>query len=281
MKPTYRALVSENPMLVEIARFRRKFLNPTGSGAMSGVLITLFLVVYAGLLMLVFSSRGLMDPIAIVIFQTFVFILIAPAMLYGSIAGEREKRTWDLLLVAPITPGQIVVGKFIGALCAFGVGFLFFLVPVLMCALTFSNTNWWNLMEAELVSLTFTIMLSALTIFFSARSKRGFMALGLVLGLNGIILLVIPVLTTSMMDSWTSGLINTLHPFFALANLMDASNRNPGYSPDFNRMDPTVWGVPQIIGYVLLTIVFVVWSIKTLTFAENDVKFIPKDTTHA
>ena len=42
--------------------------------------------------------------------------LLAPSLTADLISGERERRTYDLLLVTPLTRGQIVVGKLVAAL---------------------------------------------------------------------------------------------------------------------------------------------------------------------
>ena len=173
----WQELVTQNPMLIEIARFRRRFLSFSGSNALNGIVLGLAIVCYFGLLMLVFSARGSMPPIALVMVQTFIFLFATPSILYAAIAGEREKRTWDLLLAAPITQAQIVVGKFIGAMAAIGVGFGLFLVPVLVTAVEYEKTNWQDLILSELVSITFIIALATVTLFFSARTRRAFMAL--------------------------------------------------------------------------------------------------------
>jgi ABC-type transport system involved in multi-copper enzyme maturation permease subunit len=259
-------------MLVEIGRFRRRFFSTSGAAAMNGVLFVLLLICYAGLVMIVFSSRGDLDPVSIVMFQTIIFILIAPGMLYASIAGEREKRTWDLLLVAPITKAQVVVGKFIGALCGYGIILLAFLLPIFIAALYFDHVGWLDLLKAELVSVTFVVLLSSLTIFFSARSRRALMALGLVLGTLALFLLVLPILSTILVGPEYVGVMNFMHPLFILTQLLDGMRDQSVGAPSTNI--GVAW--PQIIGYLVLSAVFLLWAIKTLTFAENDVKFLPR-----
>ena len=282
-KLVWQELVTQNPMLIEIHRFRRRFLSFSGSSALNGIVLGLSIVCYLGLLMLVFSARGAIPPVALVMVQTFIFVLATPSMLYGAIAGEREKRTWDLLLVAPITQGQIVIGKFIGALFALGVGFALFLFPILVTAVEYEmgygsgtrGTNWWDLFLSELVSFSFIILVATTTLFFSARTRRGFMALGTVLAALAVFLLVIPILSTVMLpEPLMVDFINFFHPFYVLVKLL-ATSESSGSFIDGGGMNAYSWGLPQVFGYFALSAVFIIWATRTLNFAENDVKFIP------
>src|SRR3954464_6373605 len=95
----WQTLVGENPMLIEVRRYRRRLF---GGGRPNGVniaVLTLGAVCYVGLLLIVGNGNGSIPPIVIIFIQTFIFSLAAPAFLNSAIAGEREKRTWDLLLV--------------------------------------------------------------------------------------------------------------------------------------------------------------------------------------
>ncbi len=273
-KLMWQELVTKNPMLIEIARFRRRFLSFSGSNALNGVVLGLAVVCYIGIVMLVFSARGSLPPIMLVIAQTFVFVFATPSILYGAIAGEREKRTWDLLLAAPITQDQIVVGKFIGAMAAIGVGFGLFLFPILVSAFEYQTTNWHDLMLAEIVSATFVTSIATVTLFFSARTKRGFMALGTVLATLAIFLLIVPLLAVAVLqDSILVSLTNFFHPFFVLTHL--ATTSVSGSGEYIGGMHDFSWGWPQIFAYVISSAIFLVWTARTLHFAENDVKFLP------
>jgi ABC-type transport system involved in multi-copper enzyme maturation permease subunit len=272
MQRIWSDLVLNNPMLIEVHRFRRRFFSFSGSNTLNGIILGLALVCYAGLLMLVFSARGTIPAIAIVVFQTFLFTLVAPAMLYGSIAGEREKRTWDLLVAAPITQAQIVMGKFIGGLAAIGIGYGLMIFPIMIAAAQYQRTDWYALLVAELNSFTFAVCVAALTLFFSARCRRGFMALGTVLGILAIVLLVCPSVTAAILNEESFiRLVNSFHPFLSETALLSYSETY-GYA---EQLSPFGWAWFQVVGYVVLSGLFIAWSAKTLNFAENDVKFIP------
>jgi ABC-type transport system involved in multi-copper enzyme maturation permease subunit len=268
-------LIAHNPMLIEIQRFRRKYFTFGGS-ATSSAILALALVCYVGLVMVVLSGKGEIPPIALVIFQTVVLTLLAPSMLYGAIAGERERRSWDLLLVAPISKAQIVAGKFLGAVAALGFASLLCLFPILMAALTYRHTDWPDLFLSEVVSLSFALLVCALTLLLSARVRRAFMALGATLGTLAVILVVAPTLMVVLTGGReeTTELLLLLHPFMTLTMILGHSQDS--YSAANSTVPAHLWGYPQAMTYLLLTAVLVVWAAKTLVFAENDVRFIPR-----
>jgi len=267
-------LVANNPMLIEIQRFRRRFLTFSGTNTMNSAVLALTLVCYAGLVLIVISGKGAIPPVAIVIFQTALFTFFAPGMLHGAIAGERERRSWDLLLVAPVSKAQIVAGKFIGALTALGTGAGLFGLPILVSAALYRHTNWYNLMLAELVSLSFTVAVCAFTILISARVKRPFMALGATLGTLSMGLIVLPILVGVLVaGSGVSFQDATLvfHPFYALMQIYSIDTNSFYREQTFK----PVWGWPQIMVYTGVGAILVVWAAKTLNFAENEVRFLP------
>lgn len=275
-----RNLVTENPMTVEITRFRRKYFSPRG-GSFASVILALIGVIYLGLLALVWNFREEAHPVFLVILQTGVFTLLAPAMLHGSIAGERERRSWDFLLVAPVTHAQIVAGKFLGSVVAVLIGAAFFVLPIGIGVLFYApsytdiGVNIGNLIEAELLSVTWGLFVCAMTIFFSGRCRRGFIALGATLGVLIASLIVWPVLTTASGGmTMELHLLNFFHPFWALAQIAVAGSPEISYTDSgaFSWM----FGIPQILVYLGLSFVLLAWTERTLRFADNDVKFLPK-----
>ncbi len=240
------------------------------------------LLCYAGLVLVVRDNSHNTNPISLIMFETGLLTVFAPMMLYGAIAGERERRSWDLLLAAPITKSQIVFGKFMGALAALSVAVLLFQVPILISALSFPETNWLKLLWATLMSFAFLLDVCALTILFSARVKRGLMALGAVLGILGITLVVIPsVFSAAGVDRVSSQVTMFLHPISVLYEL--GGNDRDRYSmvdqPTFVPL--WLWGWPQTIVYALFAVLMLNWAAKTLTFAENEVKFLPQGNKNA
>jgi ABC-type transport system involved in multi-copper enzyme maturation permease subunit len=48
--------------------------------------------------------------------QFFLVALVAPTFAAGSIAGEKERKTYEMLLASPLDPGTILVGKLLSSL---------------------------------------------------------------------------------------------------------------------------------------------------------------------
>src|SRR5689334_23255674 len=48
--------------------------------------------------------------------QFFLVALMAPTFAAGSITGEKERKTYELLLASPLRPGTILVGKLLSSL---------------------------------------------------------------------------------------------------------------------------------------------------------------------
>ena len=217
----------------------------------------------------------------IVIFlQTFLFTLMAPALLYASIAGERERRSWDFLMVAPVTRAQVVVGKFAGAAYAILVTGALFLIPLIITLLTQESNLYYSsyqefagasiewLLIADLVSISWGMALCAATIFISARARRAFAALGTMIAALVSVLILYPILTT-ILDGNMADFANFMNPFTTLGQLSSGDLSDEAILPS------SAYGYRQIAFYLVMTVLFLIWTEKTVRFADTQVKFLP------
>jgi len=295
IKDTWNDLIIHNPMLIEVTRFRRRFLSASSAGSANGIILILCLICYATVVLVVIENRDSISPIALIGFETVLLSVLAPILLYNAIAGERERRSWDLLLAAPITKTQIVVGKFMGAMAALGVAVVLFQVPILISARSFERAHFVTVLNADFLSVTFLMFVCSLTILFSARVKRGLMALGATLGSLISVLIVLPaILAGGNSDRHYTDVAFFLHPFIAFARLYEVDDylfsqahsvvsvstltksftpATPSFFEGF--VQPIWWGWPQALTYLALAIVCLGWASNTLNFAENEVKFLP------
>lgn len=268
----WESLVAENPMLIEVRRYRRRMLGSGRSTGLNVAFLTLGAVCYVGLLMIVGSANGSIPAGVVVIIQTGVFTLAAPAVLNNAIAGEREKRTWDLLLVAPVSKAQIMMGKFAGAMTNLMLGAALFLLPMFICAVSYQRTDYGLLALSELDSLSFAVFACALTLLFSARCRRGFTALGMSLGMLLLGLVVYPILLASLGAlGATSEILLTFHPFVLEGRLMGSGAQYTNYGS--SAVGDSILQIGVFIG---LAVALLVWTERTLTFSDNDVKFLPR-----
>ncbi|MEA2552750.1 MAG: hypothetical protein QOJ65_926 [Fimbriimonadaceae bacterium] len=291
VRELWRKLVVENPMTIEITRFRRHFLEGGRGKSVNSMILVVAIIAYAGLLLVIANVSGDFPPVGLIFIQTGVFALLAPAIAYSSIAGERERRSWDLLLAAPITHAQIVMGKFLACLAGLATAFGLFLVPTLFTALTYRGISsgsyydyvspqaqgalpgWRALIEQELVSITFGMAVIAFTLFFSARCRRSLMALGVTLTSLFLGLLAIPSLLMAVGENDGRDLLLTFHPMFAINRIEEYQQSWTARS--FDPLGPSWYGVPQILLNLGITAMFLFWAHKTVNFADGDKKFIP------
>lgn len=158
-------------------------------GRMRGKRAFIFLTVYLGFLALLLwlALRTIADipgltalqSIAIgrgifigtILIETLVVVALAPAYTAGAISSEREKQTYDLLAVTPISSLAIVGGKLLSGLSylALVVGASF---PIACLAFAFGGIGPEDLIRAYLVLAVTGIGVGAIGIWCSAAMKR-------------------------------------------------------------------------------------------------------------
>jgi len=84
------------------------------------LLLTAFLVAL-GLVVWVFPETsvleyGFADLEALFVYTPFIFVFLVPAITMRMIAEEKKSGTWELLVTAPLTNGQIILAKYLASL---------------------------------------------------------------------------------------------------------------------------------------------------------------------
>ena len=106
-----------------------------------------------------------MAPISI------VFMVATPLLCMHLIAGEKQSNRFNLLLSLPATASQLVMGKFLGAVC-----FQYFIIlsGVLLTVLLASHIDLdgGHLLTATVGLMLFVTTITAITIFYSSLAKR-------------------------------------------------------------------------------------------------------------
>ena len=67
--------------------------------------------------------------------QFFLVALVAPSFAAGSITGEKERKTYEMLLASPLRPSSILVGKLLSSLTYLVILILSSLPLVIICFL--------------------------------------------------------------------------------------------------------------------------------------------------
>ena len=116
-------------------------------------------------------SRGVTGFRLLFIIQFVLIVLVAPAMTSGSIAGERERQTLELLQVTHTSSFSIVIGKLLDSF-----GFLCLLVisslPVFSLVLITGGVSMVEILNGMLFLLLMALAASSIGMFTSALVKR-------------------------------------------------------------------------------------------------------------
>jgi ABC-type transport system involved in multi-copper enzyme maturation permease subunit len=114
-------------------------------------------------------GRGIF--LGLMMVQTLIVAVLAPAATAGAISSEREHQTLDLLAVTPISSLAIVLGKLFSALA-----WVFILIlasiPVTALVFVFGGVAPDDMLRAYVVLFATVIGLGSVGIFFSALTRR-------------------------------------------------------------------------------------------------------------
>lgn len=108
-------------------------------------------------------------------FEAAFILFIVPALTAGSISGERERQTLDLLLCTRLRPTDIVIGKLLSCLSTVFV-LMVSSLPVLALVYIYGGIG---LMDLAMLFLCFSVtalFIGSISIFFSAFAKKTTMA---------------------------------------------------------------------------------------------------------
>lgn len=108
---------------------------------------------------------------AILVLQTVLTVMVAPALTAGAISAEREKQTFELLITTPVSTLGLVVGKLISSLA-----FLFLLiaasVPLMSVVFAFGGLAPEDMVRAYVLLAALAFGIGAIGLFMSALIKR-------------------------------------------------------------------------------------------------------------
>ncbi len=109
--------------------------------------------------------------IGLTILQLFLVLLVTPAFTAGSISGERERQTLDLLLVTKMRPFSIVVGKFLSGL-SIVILMVVATMPVFALIMYFGGTNIQYIIATTGYMILICGAFGSIAIFFSTVFKK-------------------------------------------------------------------------------------------------------------
>ncbi len=226
-KGMIRNLFVGNAMIGEATRAWRRYWN--GGGTTAGRIanwVTVILVVlgYLWLTALItkepsgwFSALPTLELLAVTI--------LIPITVYGAIAGERERATWEALILTRLTPGQIIFGKvYWRVLLVLGIVILSSVLVMMSVALPYTGTiraevdpriSFAKLMQLQFMVMSWGIFLCSLGLWVSANSRRSVTSaavfFGILIGFLGFLPLLFSLMGISM-----SAMNEPKNPIFAL-----------------------------------------------------------------
>ncbi|HEV8546447.1 MAG TPA: ABC transporter permease [Candidatus Limnocylindrales bacterium] len=154
-------------------------------GKRAFIFLTVYLAILVGLFWMAtrasegFVLMGALESIgfgrgvfgAVMLLETLVVVALAPAYTAGLISAEREKQTFDLLAVTPISSLSIVVGKLLS-----GLSYLAIIVgasiPLACMAFIFGGVGPEDIVRGYLVVAVTGIGLGSIGVWCSAAMKR-------------------------------------------------------------------------------------------------------------
>ena len=103
--------------------------------------------------------------------QLVMICIIIPILTAGSIAGEREKQTLDIMLTAPVSPLSIVLGKLLASMANV---FLFVIssLPAMSIAFLYGGIQWQYLLTFMVSIMCIAFFSGAIGIWCSSVYKK-------------------------------------------------------------------------------------------------------------
>ncbi|HXG25148.1 MAG TPA: ABC transporter permease [Chthonomonadales bacterium] len=192
-------LFCENAMREEATRMWRKFLRSGGSSgrAVNSIAVALIAFFYLWFLAaIVRSQENWVMPIQS--FELVLLTLVMPASIYGAISGERERATWEALILTRLTPAQIIAGKlFWRVLMVVGV-MTVLAVPMVLSQMVGTrgaeHTSFGDLVRGQTMIFAWGVLLCAFGLWVSANSRRSVTSAALIYSTLFAALILLPML---------------------------------------------------------------------------------------
>jgi ABC-type transport system involved in multi-copper enzyme maturation permease subunit len=251
-----------NPVLLQELRRRMR-----GNRAM--IILTIYLVLISLITLLIYlafySSSGASPDIedgrtigkavfiTVIVTAMIQVCIITPSLTAGTVAGEKERQTYDLLITTLLSPWEIVLGKLVSAL-AYATLLVLSVLPLAGVAFLFGGVSGTELVLAIIMLLVTVLFCAAVGMFWSVVAGTTLAATVRAQASIILLLLIVPFLfvvaAIAQLDRWdfmenlfnipifvyAAGAVVCFHPFIAFA-LTEAA-LSEGKEPFFFTIDP-------------------------------------------
>ncbi|MCD0462860.1 ABC transporter permease [Roseiconus lacunae] len=103
--------------------------------------------------------------------QYVIASLMAPSFAAGTIAGEKERKTYEMLLASPMRPGAIVLGKMVASLTHLGM-LIIGSLPIIVLCLPLGGVHVYEVLAAYLGLIISVILFGAIGVMCSSYFPR-------------------------------------------------------------------------------------------------------------
>jgi len=176
-------LVVSNPVIPREMKVRMRFARTFW---LQGIYLLILIAITAIAYYAIFAVMPIQNPQELQMrlqefYHTLLYslviliVLIAPALTAGAIAFERERRTLELLLLTPLRPMQILVGKLVASV-AFLLLLLTLALPVLTVGILMGGATVGDLLATYALLVFSTLHLCAFALYCSACNRSSGLA---------------------------------------------------------------------------------------------------------
>jgi ABC-type transport system involved in multi-copper enzyme maturation permease subunit len=103
--------------------------------------------------------------------QYVIASLMAPSFAAGTVAGEKERKTYEMLLASPLRPGAIVLGKMVASLTHIGM-LIIGSLPIIVLCLPLGGVSVYEVLAAYLGLIISVILFGAIGVLCSSYFPR-------------------------------------------------------------------------------------------------------------
>lgn len=287
VKGAFKDLFGKNPFLKSGLKGKARVMRAM-TGAKAGTMIVVLacipiLLIISG----IFISGGTGSSTStFVVFTAGAVLqyLAIPPLFYNSVAGERERGSWELLRVAPVSTVQILVGKFAAGFLVLLPWCIFFLGSAVISLFGTSDVgpnqtgvtaeSFGQFIAATSVLAAQGLLVAALAMFLSCRMKRPFSALMATYGILAILTMLVPYIL-SLSPAWDKFELALYSNFLPFSQLTEIFYKGVSSKYDAEPAVQMHWIIYSLVhAAVALGLLF--WSSLTLEFPDTNPKFLPK-----
>lgn len=103
--------------------------------------------------------------------QYILASLMAPSFAAGAVAGEKERKTYEMLLASPLRPEAIVMGKLVAALTHLGI-LIFATLPIVMLCLPLGGVSIYEVLAAYVGLIASVTTFGMISVWCGSLFKR-------------------------------------------------------------------------------------------------------------